>query len=1172
MMFFHSLHFLFTNAESASNQSEYKPKIAMWKLRIVILALFFFSGAVGLIYEVVWNRMLTLVFGSTVFAVTTVLTAFMAGMAIGSYYLGRYIDRHKNPLKIYAYLEIGIGIYAIILPLILAGTDFIYVFLHRGLNANFYLFSIVRFILCFIVLVIPTTLMGGTLPVMSKALANRMNRIGWTVGALYSINTFGAVLGCFLAGFVLVHAIGVLLTTYLSAGLNVIIALIVLLIFVRKNLLIFDTNRKDENLEPLNPPLSPFQKGENSTLPLKKDKNPTLPLEKGGRGDFENKEKYEDIYEDIYNEEQILPNNAGRIALIIFGISGFCALAYEVLWTRVLVLFLGSTGYAFATMLSAFLCGIAIGSILMARFADKRKDLLTTLGIVQIVIALSAILLIPIYGKLYDIGMTFNGAGWLNFFLSRYALSFLVMLVPTILMGATFPLVTRIYANSLNKLGESIGNIYSINTLGGIFGSFFAGFVFIPLIGIQKSVLLMAFLNVVAGIIAMISCITYWRSRNNKRSVASHIVYIAIAVIVIIIASFVIDTGQPLTKYTAIFKGPGETNKLLFYKEGIDTSVTVVEDTDGIRRIFVDTNQAAEDSRWDLPSHNIIGHLPILLHPNPKEALVIGFGMGVTSWAISLHGVNVDAVEISPGVKEANQFFTKINHNVLSNPLVKLTVDDGRNYTLTTNKKYDMISTGIIHPLVSTNSASFYTKNFYELCKKRMTDTGIMCQWVPLHRLPEEQFKTIVRTFKASFPHTTMWFKYTPDFVILIGTPGELRIDFQDFKRRMEKPEVKADLELVNMSDPFALLDSFWMDERTIDEYVGSGPIHTDDRPLLEFFGPLPAVTTFQNIDGIRKFRATVLPFLTNAAKTSQEFNELKNKVQQYFDGTQYAVLGQLYYVKGEYDNALKRLLAGSYVNPDDTNIKWFITHVEKQMGISEKDLLDKLKTNSKDVDTLVKLGTVYQNQNMLDKAIETFKKAVELDPNSMLAHSNLAYIYEGKGMINEAIAEFKELIRIQPKMPQIHVGLGLLYDKQGMTDDAITEMKKAIDQDPKAPVAMINLGILYRKKGLLDEAIGQFKKLIEMQPDAAAFHGFLGDLYREKGDLTKAEEELNKALKIDPSMEQEPNFIATLAVVYFQKGKYDDAEREIKKAINIDPNNEGYRTLLDDIQKKKKG
>jgi len=1116
------LNILFSRSDSVTDGSELQQMKFTWKVRTSILAIFFFSGAVGLVYEIIWNRMLTIVFGSTVFAVTTVLTAFMAGMALGSFYIGRYADRHQNPLKIYAYLEIGIGVYAIILPLILAGTNFIYIFLYRNLGGSFYLLSIFRFILCFIVLLIPTTFMGGTLPVMTRAITGKIDRLGWTVGSLYALNTFGAVIGCFLSGFILIKIMGITITTIISAGINVAIALIVLFIFAKKEFI--------------------FSNEDNHKADKKQDNDFSIDL----------------------------PQNAGKIALLVFGVSGFCALAYEVLWTRILVLFLGSTAYAFATMLSTFLCGIAVGSVLIAKFADKRKDLLTALGIIQIVIALSAILLIPIYGKLYDIGLKFTGSGWWTFFISRYSLSFLVMLIPTIFMGATFPIASKIYANSIENLGKSIGKIYSINTLGSIFGSFFAGFVFIPLIGVQKSIMVMACLNIAIGISAFIPNLMYWRSKNNSKKVISHYVYIVIAIVAVIVSIFVIDTSQPLTKFTAVFKGSGEKNKLLFYKEEVDTSVTVVEDTEGVRRIFVDTNQAAEDSRWDLPSHNIIGHLPILLHPDPKNALVIGFGMGVTSYAITRHGVNVDAVEISPGVVSANSFFTKINHDVLKDPLIHLTIEDGRNYTLTTDKKYDVISTGIIHPLVSTNSAGFYTKDFYELCKKRMTENGIMCQWVPLHRLPEEHFKTIIRTFKASFPHTTLWYKWTPDFIILIGTPEELSIDLQDFIKRVEKPAVKADLETVNMDDPFVLLDSFMMDERTIDAYVGNGRIHTDNRPMIEFFGPQMHNTTFQNLDGMRNFRTTILPYLTNAGKTSQEFDVLKRKIQQNFDGTQYAIQGHLYYVKGEYENALKKLLAGAYVNPNDNNIKWFITHVEKQMGINEQELLDRVKANSKDVDALIKLGTVYQNQGQIDKAIEQFKKAIEIDPNSMLAHSNLAYIYEGQGKIDEAIAEFKELLRIKPDFPQIHVGIGLLYDSQGKTDEAIAEMKKAIQLDPKTTVAYINLGVLYRKKGMLDDAIGQFKKLLEMQPDTAVYHGVLGDLYREKGDFDKAETEFQIALKLDPSMEREPNFVASIALVYYGKGMYDEAEKEMNKAISLDPNNEMYKSLLAEIRKRK--
>lgn len=1107
-------NYLFANAES-------EQKTSFWKNRFIILTLFFLSGAVGLVYEIIWNRMLTLVFGSTIFAVTTVLTAYMAGLALGSFYFGRLSDRRKDHLKIYAYLEGGIGIYALILPFILAGANFLYIAIHRSLNASFYPMSFIRFILCFIVLIIPTTLMGGTLPLISKALTNRANKLGWTIGMLYSVNTFGAVIGCFLAGFVLIRTIGTQMTTFIACAINIIIALVILFVIAKKT-------SSDEQTE-------------------------------------DSSESVEAIKENLD-----LPRNAQKIALWVFGISGFCALAYEVLWTRVLVLFLGSTAYAFATMLSAFLCGIAIGSILLAGFIDKRKELFSTLGIIQILIAISAILLIPVFGKLYDVGMKFAGTGWFTFVISRYALSFLVMLIPTIFMGATFPIVSKIYACSLKELGKKIGNIYSVNTLGSIFGSFFAGFMFIPLIGIQKSIILMALLNLLAGIAVIVFDMAYWRSKGNSRIFGMRIAYLGIAIIAFIFAGIITDTGQPLTKFTAIFKGAGADNKLLYYKEGIDSSVTVIEDKEGIRRVFVDTNQAAEDSRWDLPSHNMIGHIPILLHPNPKNALVVGFGMGVTSWAISRHGVAVDAVEISRGIIEANPFFTKINHNVLNDPLIKLHLDDGRNFTLTTNKKYDMISTGIIHPLVSTNSAGFYTKDFYELCKKRLTDTGIMCQWVPLHRLPEEQYKMIIRTFKASFPHTSLWYKFTPDFVILIGTPNELSINLRDFIERTQKPEVKADLATVNMDDPFSILDSFMMDEKQIDAYVGEGPIHTDNHPLMEFFGPQPEITTLRNIDGMTKFRTTVLPYLTDI-KSSKEFNEIRNELQRYFDATQYLIMGQLYYITGDFDTSLKRILAGSYINPQDANIKWMVNYVQKLMGVSEETLKDRISANEKDADAHEKLGSLYQNQGEIGKAIEEFKKAIEINPDSLIAHSSLAYIYEGIGQIPEAIVHFKELTRVQPNVSQIHVGLGLLYDKQNMYNEAISEMKKAEELDPKSPVASINLGIIYSKKGMLDEAIAQFEKLIKSQPNAAAFHGFLGNLYRDKGEFDKAESELRKAKELDPSIGLEPNFMASLAMVYYGKGNYAEAEKEINKAINLDPNNQSYKEILGEIKKKQK-
>jgi spermidine synthase len=851
----------------------------------------------------------------------------------------------------------------------------------------------------------------------------------------------------------------------------------------------------------------------------------------------------------------------------VIAISGFCALAYEVLWTRVLTLFLGSTTYAFTTMLSAFLCGIALGSFLLARFIDARKDLLTILGAVQIGIALSAILLIPVFGKLYDIGSQLTRAGWLVF--GRFTLSFLVMLLPTILMGGTFPLVSKIYASRLESgiqhLGRSIGNVYSANTLGSILGSFLAGFILIPHIGIQRTIVIIAFINAAAG--AMVAVIGATHPAPRLKSSVPRFTVLTAAIIVIIVASILIDVDKPLTRFTAIFKGPGEESKLLFYKEGVDASVTVVEDPQGVRRAFVDANQAAEDSRWDLPSHSVIGHLPILLHPDPKTALVIGFGMGVTSWSISRHGVQVDAIEISPGIVEANKYFSRINHNVLDDPLVNLIVDDGRNYALTTDKKYDVISTGIIHPLVSANSAGFYTMDFYELCKRILTPPssppqaggnvggGIMCQWVPLHRLPEEQYKMIIRTFKAAFPHTTLWYKYTPDFSILIGTQERLKIDYPDFRRRMEKESVRADLELVNMADPIALLDSFMMDEDTIDQYVGPGPLHTDNHPRMEFFVTQmgeykirPYGTTYPNLLGMSKFRKSILDtgYLTldtgSGEKEKVEETEtsvqhpassIQNRLQQYFRATQYAIAGQLFYVKGDFENSMRQYRMASDVNPQDDNIEWLMSHVQKIMD-------------------------------------------------------------------DEAIQEYKEIVRVYPDSATAHAGLGLLYQRRGMIDEAIAEMETAVQLDPGMAVARINLSAMYQKKGMIDEAIEQLRALVETKSGSAVIHGRLGDLYMAKANFAQAEAEFKEALRLDPDMalahyslavlylqqgtklddaleyarravqlSDQAKFIGALARVYYEKMMYPDAESEIKRAISMEPDNESYRALLAEIQKK---
>ena len=1046
----------------------------MSKIKPIVWLIFLFSGASGLVYEVVWTRQLTLVFGSTVFATSTVLTAFMGGLALGSYYLGRLADRESRPLRLYALLEVGIGVFALIWPLLLSMLNAVYILAYRGFNAEFYSLSLIRFVLTFIVLLVPSTLMGGTLPILSRFFVNRLEKLGLNVGALYALNTFGAVVGCIAAGFFLIRFFGVQASIYLAAAINFAVAIIAFLL----------------------------------------DRSCLQSAEAGG-------EAADDVQpaSDLTPADTVSPIVL-RLALWAFAVSGFCALSYEVFWTRILVFFLGSTTYAFSTMLAAFLFGIALGSFIFAWIADSVKALVNMLGLVQIGIGLAAVALIPAFGGLYDISRTlqsvFGGARFWSFIACV-----IVMSVPTLLMGISFPLVARIYAVNTAKLGQSIGNVYALNTVGSILGAFCAGFIFIPLIGIRPGIVLMATLNVITGCILIL--------RNEKRSrffngaaVGGTILTAGIAAIILFIAN------KPLFLKSAIFRTqrPGDT--IIDYKEEVDATVTTLKDDEDVHRLYVDTNQAADASRWDSPSHRVIAHLPLLLHPKPKRALVVGFGMGVTSYSIAQHGVRVDAIEISKGVIDAARaHFSHVNHDVLDNPLFSHSVNDGRNYILMTERKYDMISTGIIHPLVSAGSSNIYTADFYRLCQRILTDDGIMCQWVPLHRVPEEHYKTIVRTFVQVFPHTTLWYKYTPDFVILIGTPRPLKIDYKDFLARAQIPSIREGLAHDDL-DGMSLLDSFMMGERRVLEYVGDGQIHTDNRPHLEFFRAQDlGNTTAANIAGMTRHRERVTSYLENYGRTVDEKAEVRRKVRVYFDATQKLILGQIEYAKGQYDRAVNLLNQAVAINPEDDTIRYNLRVVA--------DLFNK------------------EYQGELRQLEQLVKQAQQKDPKDTEGYLQLAVIYEGQGKLAEAAEALEQAINLAPDRVDFFLLLGPIYERQERFDEALRTYRRLEKVDSNLPVPIMQaMAFINHRKNRHNEALSYAKRALEEDATSWRTHYLLGSIYTAKERVQRAIQSYQKAIELAPN---EPIPHTDLAELYFAQKLYDDALNANASAIRLAPN-----------------
>jgi len=842
-------------------------------VRRIILFLFFFSGACGLVYEVVWMRMLTLVFGATAFATSTILASFFAGLALGSFSFGRVIDRGGNPLKLYAFLEAGIGVFAFLMPLLFSGLGVLYVHISRQWEAGFYLLSLVRFCLSFVVLLAPATLMGGTLPVLLKFFARRREKLGWNVGALYAVNTFGAVVGTVSAGFFLILLLGVQEAAYLAGGVNLLIAGAVYLVHLRS------LRRLAVAGEPV------------VTKEVPED-------DRGG----------------------LFSPKLARLALWAVGLSGFCALSLEVFWTRALVFFLDNSTHAFTTILTAFLLGIALGSTLIAKLVDTRKRLFGWLGAIEILIGFSAAMAIPILNHSTPVIQSLMRASldstlhwkWMGM---RFLTTLSVMLVPTILIGATFPLVTKIYTRNVLRVGTALGNVYAVNTIGGVFGSIIAGFFLIPAIGMQRGIILVSAINVLIGAVLFLYDPILSRRSRLAVSLGSALVFAGVG-------TFFVTSGRlALTSYTERI----EAAEVLSYEEGIGATVKVFLNEYGERLISINGFPVAGEPLGLQDAQKPLAHLPLLLSdaPAPKVNL-IGFGAGGASWGVTQYDVEeVDCVELVPAVIHAASWFPSVNHGVIDDPRFNVILGDGRNYALVSDEKYDVISIDATSPKMAGNG-SLYALEFYQLLKDRLKDGGIVVQWFPLHLLSDGEVRMTVKTMLEVFPHTSLWLTPLRQHSILVATPSELKIDVQALAEKMERVGFRDEFSDLHVTDVIDLLSWFAMGEEALAEYVGDVRINSDNHPYLEFS---PAMAYFvadlykaQNIENIRDHRVSVGPFLTNLGETEEEAAALAERVRLRYEATQQSLKGDVLLTLGRQTEAIMEYNMALLIDPGDKN------------------------------------------------------------------------------------------------------------------------------------------------------------------------------------------------------------------------------------------------------------
>jgi spermidine synthase len=497
------------------------------------------------------------------------------------------------------------------------------------------------------------------------------------------------------------------------------------------------------------------------------------------------------------------------------------SLALEIIWFRMLVLFLRPTAYAFTIMLACVLAGIAIGSLIAAPLLRVRRDWLTVLAIIQALIGFTAVLsfnaltrsqeaiaaAIPVFERL-----------GLNTYLAPLVASSMIAMLPTmILLGVAFPIGLTVWAGDTpgSETSRRVGVFYSLNVIGAIIGSVLAGFVVLPLMGSRWGLIVTAGLATASSIVLAAQV-----RRKHPRT--------AMAIAAAAIALYVGGAAIAVNPFDVAFERFHRRETLLWREEGAQTTVAIHERPGNppMRIMYLDGNHQANDSDATAFIHHRIGALPVMLHPRPKNALVVGLGGGATPGAVARMNVDVDVVELSSAVVAGSAFFKNINFDLLARPNVRLHVDDGRNFLLMNRKKYDVITADIILPR-HAGAGALYSREYFELVRKSLNDGGLVMQWNGGDS--ETEYKLLLRTFLSVFPHTTLW----GDGGLMLGSTTPFTISRTNYEVRRQSfeqfPWDLATLQRIFVAGP-----------EEAKAFAGDGPVLSDDRPVIEYFLSLP--------------------------------------------------------------------------------------------------------------------------------------------------------------------------------------------------------------------------------------------------------------------------------------------------------------------------------------------
>jgi spermidine synthase len=1068
----------------------------------LIPACFLLSGASGLIYEILWTRLLVEIIGGAPYSVSIILTVFMGGLGAGSFWAGRLVDRlpAARLMAVYGLLELAIAAWAGLIPWLLSGVRPLQALLYNRLYDQAFAYHVLTFGLCALVLCLPVLCMGATLPILCRYCVDELAHLGRHAGRLYGLNTLGAALGTLACGFYLLERWGVDGALLTAVAINGAVGLGCLLLGLARQRAAGPPRRTRPQPAP--------------------DPGPTPDADR-----------------------------ERRAALVVFAVSGFCAMSCEVLWTKLLALIVGPTTFSFTIVLVTFIGGLALGSLVFGILADRVRDRLAWLVCTQAAAGILVLLVSHVLGHTQmffaKLIFTFKDQFALLNVLKAAAL-FGLMILPTVCFGASFPLVGKICVRSVSQVGRTLGSAYMVNTVGSLLGPFLAGFVLLPLVGKEASLRLTAALQLLtcigvvvlagrrslsprtmgvagaAAALGLLLCLAYPAWSHRQLSVGKYQDF---------------EETRPLLARTgwvdSLWRGTRilesiQKGDLLYYGDGVGGFTTVVQYPDAFGNFnlaLANSGKTDASSRQDMETQTLLAHLPLRHHPHPRSVMVIGLASGITAGEVLGYPVaHLDVLEINPQVVAASTWFTRWNGDVLADPRTRLILQDARAHLQLTDRSYDVIISEPSNPWME-GLAALFTRDFFAAARDRLSEGGLFAQWVHAYQMDWETFAMIGRSFAEVFPDSRLA-RMSPEQsegdYLLIGFKG--RPGNRDAGGQERAPSRNVALSELRLLDRLIVSDA-------PAALFGPGPLHTDRHPRLEFAAPrLMHLKSTQILEHIR----TAPPAAGLSAATRAAVDRLERDT-----GAQLALAEFAFSVYSPFRDMVD-LERADPAQRERYGALW-----EGYCAENEVDL-----------------GSVAEDIRPRCAAVQVARleqRLAEL-PDRAAALSYLGDVYALQGRFARAVAAFQEALRLKPFSVTLHMQLGLALMRQGRPVEAVDALQAARRLDPTDPRAAFHCGVVLAWAERPAEAAAALEDALRLDPNQAEAQHRLGVLRAIQGGPAEAVRHLAEAVRLKPGLIEARN---DLGVAYARLGRFEEAARQFREALRLRPRDAEIHTNL---------